>query len=183
MNALSFLVLFIILNKLFSQPNLFGDLSQIKSNEIKKLLEKNKINTPENKEIYTKFQLRGMHEKRQRQLAIETEKTIKNIISEEHKNIFNNVLKKAENGKHYLYFRILCGPANSLSSFDNHNILNTIICADFFNKFNNTIQKENVILSVLEKLKKSFPDTNIKSLKNLESSENEIKCNIYKISW
>jgi len=175
MNSFRFLLLCLILNKFFAQPSLYRDEEKIRHNEIKNLSEK--------KEIYTKFQLRGMHEKRQRQIDIETEKQIQNIIFEEHKNILNNVLKKAENGKKYLYFRILCGPANSLSSFDNHNILNTIICEDFFNKFNNTNKKENVILSVLKKLNNSFPDSNITSLKNLQSSENKINCNIYKISW
>jgi len=190
MNALSFVLLFIILHKISTQSSLFVDVDQIKDNE-----------------IYNKFKLRGMYKERERQIYIAKErememkreaqkKSIQNIIFVEHKNIFDNVLKKASNGKNCLYFRILCGP-NSVSSydgqkrehkmlydFDNHNILNTRISVDFFDKFNDLYSKDNVILSILEKLNISFPDSNITSWKNLEPHEKEdIKCNIYKISW
>ena len=70
-----------------------------------------------------------------------------------------------------------------LYDFDNHSILNTRISVDFFDKFNDKSSKDNVILSILEKLNNSFPDSNITTWKNLESHKNEIKCNIYKISW
>lgn len=134
---------------------------------------------------FTKPMLRGM--KDELDLRLIQSYSI-SLPEREYRNIYNNVLAKATAGETELHFRILCNP--NLCSKEQYvdNILSSILFEDGSSRSSDEIIPKHIYVElesnkkltekVLNKLKESFPDSNI-----ITSQLRHSKCQKYTLSW
>jgi hypothetical protein len=117
-------------------------------------------------QVLYKNQLRGLYQK-------ENNKAIEQIIDEQFTRIFDNVILNSKINIHELHFMIFCNDEYI------KNILPGVISYTQWNNIYN-FPLDISVSKILQKLKNTFPDSNIIFHKTQSDKKN---CDYYTLSW
>ena len=128
-------------------------------------------------QVLYKNQLRGLYQK-------ENNKAIEQIIDEQFTRIFDKVILNSKMNIHELHFMIFCNGDSSLFSgvSTKENIKNVLPGVITYTQWNNiyNFPLDISVSKILQKLKNTFPDSNITFHKNQSDKKN---CDYYTLSW